>query len=51
MGTREAYWLRTLGGVALISVVFFPQGSLVFVVFYTVFYGVPKLRMHFWSIF
>ena len=30
---------------------FFPQGSLVFVVFYMVFYGVPKLRMHFRFIF
>ena len=31
----------TLGGVDLINVVFFPQVSLVFVVFYMVFYGVP----------
>jgi hypothetical protein len=29
----------------------FPQGSLVFLVFYMVFYGVPKFGLHFLLIF
>jgi len=51
VGAREACWLEMLGGEDFIRVVFFPQGLLVFVVFNMVFYGVPKLRMHFRFIF